>query len=61
MALPPLGQKKKRARYKKFVTDATAGNPKMGKYPGKKGYAIPYSDDTNKSPYKRGNRGGYPH
>lgn len=43
------------------ASDARSGNPTMGKYKGKSGYAIPYSDDTNRSPYKRGNRGGYPH
>lgn len=38
------------------VSDVRSSNPKMGKYKSKSGYAIPYENDTNKSPYKRGNR-----
>jgi hypothetical protein len=41
-------------------SDVRSGNPRMGKYAGKAGYAIPYSDDTSRSPYKPGARGRRP-
>lgn len=37
-------------------SDARSVNPRMGGYPSKSGYAIPYADDTTRSPYKRGRR-----
>jgi hypothetical protein len=39
------------------VSDVRSSNPKMGKYKSKSGYAIPYANDTDRSPYKRGPRG----
>lgn len=38
------------------VSDVRSKNPKMGGHKSKSGYAIPYDQDTSKSPYKRGNR-----
>jgi hypothetical protein len=38
-------------------TDAQSGNPTMGGHRGKAGYAIPYQEDTSRSPYRRGRRG----
>jgi hypothetical protein len=42
---------------KNSPSDARSGNPRMGKYKGKGGYAIPYSDESSRSPYKPGPRG----
>jgi hypothetical protein len=47
---------KKNKRKPGEVSDVRSSNPKMGKYKSKGGYAIPYENDTDKSPYKRGNR-----
>lgn len=48
--------KKQRGRKPGEVSDVRSSNPVMGKQASRGGYAIPYSQDTSRSVYKRGRR-----